>query len=1369
MSAINKINELYWFNKLSGVEENFTFEKFCTGIDNVHGCIEQQLSALLNNRLLDIARQQDLNVFKIIAAVIQVVQQRYFYDRKLVLQLPYLKITGYSLTEHPIYFCSRLKLNDQWTFRKLLQQLHDELLQDLQHAAFDHADLLHKMKINGSGDIAALNEWAFSYTPLNESKGSVTAKIHLTLTRIDRSFKVSVVYDTTCIPDFIASGIVRHVINILESVTRDIDIPLARLDILTSDEIQQLTTGFNNNKTTYSDKTTIIRLFEEQVKATPHLTALVDGDKRLSYEMLEQMAGRICGYLIDHLHCKPGTLVGVLAENSAFAIIAILGILKAGGIFIPIDVRHGVKRAEDIISEAKGIVLSTPEWQEDFQNIAGINYIDPDSLPGSSLSVKREASDFVYSIFTSGTTGKPKGALVYHHSLINHVSWFKRTFEISERDSSIMINSFSFDLTMTLMWSMLTSGGTLHLVAWDIFDPELIVTYMQERQITSLKTPPSTLRALIASEGFKKHGFGEKFRVMQCGGEPVDSYVLGSFMNSHPNAVLSNHYGITETSIGSTCILVTKENITEFDRFALIGFPYDNISVYILDQEFRLMPCGNTGEIFIGGAGVGGGYLNQPELTSEKFIENPFLPGERMYRTGDFGRWHPDGKIEFICRKDDQVKVNGYRIELKEIRSRIMATALVQDCVVVKQTKSDTGDELVAYIELIPHKQLPVVISAIREQLPTFMKLARVVPVSSIPITLNGKVNVNALKALDVKAVEKFNWAQGTSEKRLYDLWVELLGHNQFDSDCDFFDIGGNSLRAIQLVTRINLLFHIKVSIRDIFLNASFTKQIEIIDQKRTVQAIQIVNVPVEAVYPVSHVQKRLWLIAQGQQGNNAVYNISHAFLINTSLEETHINKAFECLLQRHESLRTTFVTIDTQPKQKIADRVSCSLVWHDLQNEVSAWDKALQLINKLAATPFDLSIPPLCALKVFKLGPEKFILQFVIHHIVSDGWSMQILIRDFLVIYEDLRRQKSGSLSPLAIQYKDFTAWHNHWVNSAASNEDRLFWAKELQGKLPMLPLATDEERPSVKSGKGALATFVIPPVIVSQLLQIAKQQQPSGGLVLALSVALLHVYTGQEEIIIGMPFAGRSLPGLEDQVGAYINTLPLRLRFSAKDSFHTLLEICKQQIITVAEHEMLPLDVIVEELNKTNGTNAFPLFNVAVSYNNFDISINEEHQFPVQKVERVPFHQKTSKFDLSFHYYQTPGGLTVGIEYDTDIFLPQRMTTLNKHLVKLMEEVTMFPNKSLGQISVLDEWEEKILGIINTVLKELNQPPVLFTDNFIVDKRSDEVLLAISGALEEQLSISLSAGDLYLFPNAYALVNYIRNMAPEKLSLIV
>ncbi len=592
-------------------------------------------------------------------------------------------------------------------------------------------------------------------------------------------------------------------------------------------------------------------------------------------------------------------------------------------------------------------------------------------------------------------------------------------------------------------------------------------------------------------------------------------------------------------------------------------------------------------------------------------------------------------------------------------------------------------------------------------------------------------------------------------EKELEAMWKDILGNVVISRDLNFFRIGGHSLRAIQLASRIKKRFKIKLLVREIFSASTIAQQAALIRERTMAETDLIPPVEKKPFYELSHSQKRIWITEQGQMRRGGVYNISGCFVVNTAMNLSTMIDAFEQLIRRHESLRTTFLTMAGQPYQRIQESLPFAPAIYDVRQEPDPWTEVHEKITACAEVPFNLEEGPLFRIQLYRVEDEQWVIQLVMHHIISDGWSVQVLIRDFLEYYQGFEKNSEPDFRPLAIQYKDFAAWHNQWVNGAKANAALEYWQQQLKGSQPWLNLPADRPRPERKSGEGALMSAAIPQNIIDAVLRNSNSQK--AVTVLALSVAILHKYTGQTDIVIGMPFAGRFMPELEDQVGCYINMLLLRIRFAADDSFSALVAACESAMLQAMEQEALPLDLVMERIDRSGMQAGSALFNTSVSYNNFDIALKQTHGFPVEKVERILVPQTSSKFDLTFHFYDAPAGFSVGFEYNTDIFYRERIAALYKHFEALITEVAQFLEKPLSELLIWDSIELAIMNVIKTELH--TDKELLLHDDFMKIARHPDMPARIATSLNQLLDIGLSAGDLYLFPNCYALAGYIRN----------
>ncbi len=710
-----------------------------------------------------------------------------------------------------------------------------------------------------------------------ESFDSQHSKFDFTLgiTADGAGLRASVQYSTAILSEATMHRMMLHFVQLLKAVVASLQQKIGALPMLSEAEKDQVVAEFNNTYEQVDDDCTIISLFKKQAALTPDAIALVFGTEQLTYTELDKRSDQLANYLQSR-GVKAESIVPVCLHKSLELIIGILGVLKAGGAYVPVDPGYPKDRIRFMLQDTAAELLLTKEthieslkeiftddkiialdrdWEKINSGIDGISGYD--IKPGQ----------LAYVLYTSGSTGQPKGVAVQHDSLANHLLWFNRQYQLTKDDSSLLISSFSFDGSMTATWPVLLSGGTLHLPQDDLFDPAAVLQYISENSITYIKTLPGIFSALVEQLPLQNNQLCKSLRLIIVGGERMNIADFKTYINVYPNILFANHYGPTECTISSSYYLVDKSNIDVTSRKSIVGKPVANTQIYIVNEEGQLNPAGVPGEIGIAGIGVARGYWNQATLTAEKFVANPFgSPGSRMYKTGDIGRWLADGNIEYIGRRDNQVKIRGYRIELSEIEAVIQQSGLVSQAVVVAKEDSEGNQRLVAYAVADGVFDKPELISWLKNKLPEYMIPLIWIALEKLPLTPNGKVDTKALPEPDGAAVvtDQYVAARNETEENISKIWQELLHVEQVGIHDNFFELGGHSLLAIRVISAIRKNLDVELRIKDLFIHqtiASLAGYINTLNKGLIIPKIEVQERPGQI--PLSFGQERLWFMDQ--------------------------------------------------------------------------------------------------------------------------------------------------------------------------------------------------------------------------------------------------------------------------------------------------------------------------------------------------------------------------------------------------------------------------------------------------------------------------------------------------------------------------
>jgi amino acid adenylation domain-containing protein len=1123
---------------------------------------------------------------------------------------------------------------------------------------------------------------------------------------------------------------------LLESVVRDPEAAICGLEIVSGAERRQLLVEFNDTKSDFPEDKCIQQLFEEQVERAPDNVAVVFEDRQLTYAQLNARANQLAHYLRT-LGVGPEVLVGICLERSLEMVIGLLGILKAGGAYVPLDPEYPKERLASMLEDTQAPVLLTqqrlmaeliedrgskpvlsPSTKLRINSAEGIEDGDSrSSIANSRIHVvcldteweaiaqegeenavsSATARNAAYVIYTSGSTGQPKGVMIEHCGLSNTLNWLSDILELSTQDRCLLKTPITFDAAGREIFPTLIAGGCLVIAeANGHRDCRYIADIIRNEGISIFHCVPSFLWLLMEEPALDG---AAALRAVMCGGEALLPQVVMRFRH-RSGAKLYNVYGPTEAIIDSTYWLCEG---TGAHSTIPIGRPIPNARMYILDEALRPLPLGVPGNLYIGGVSLARGYLDRPELTAEKFVPNPFSeePGARLYKTGDLARYLPDGNIEFLGRADHQVKIRGFRIELGEIEAALDQHPAVREAVALAREDTLGEKRLVAYV-VVEQESRPAandLRSFLKEKLPEHMVPALFVLLDTLPLTPNGKVDRRALPAPDRTRPEldkTFVAPRTPTEELLSEIWAQVLDIERVGIHDNFFDLGGHSLLATQVVSRIREAFQVELPLRRLFevpTVAGLAESIEVADRAgQNLVAPPILPVPRDGNLALSFAQQRLWFIEQLAPGNSA-YHIPAAIRLRGPLNLAALEQCLNQIVQRHESLRTTFAMVDGQPVQVIAPALTIELPVVDLRNlpEAERETEVRRLVTEGAMRPFDLSQGPLVRVALLRLGDEEHVGLLTMHHIVSDGWSTGILIREIARLYVAFSSGGSLSLPELPIQYADFAHWQRQWLQGEVLETQLAYWKQQLAGAPPLLDLPTDRPRPDLQTFRGAHQSLMLPKTLTEGFKALGRQEGVTQFMtLLAAFKVLLYRYTSQDDLIVGTPIANRNRLETEGLIGCFVNALVLRTDLSGNPCFRDLLRRVREVCLGAYAHQDLPFDRLVEELRLKRDLNRNPLFQVMFVLQNASARAVE---LPGLTLSPVEGDSETAHFDLTLVVVDADQGLTASFVYNTDLFEAATIARMLGHFQILLEAMVADPEQRLSDLPLLTDAERQQL----------------------------------------------------------------------------
>ncbi|ASL28768.1 peptide synthetase [Azotobacter chroococcum] len=1092
------------------------------------------------------------------------------------------------------------------------------------------------------------------------------------------------------------AGLLRQ---ILVELVGDPARPLAALDLLNVQDREQLE-AWNACRQSHDPARLLPELIAEQARLRPQAIALVHGATRVSYAELEARANRLARHLIA-CGVGPEARVGLCLERGTAMIEGLLAILKAGGAFVPLDPDYPRERLA-YMAEDSGLkwLVTTSALRGRLPLGEGVEALCLDLLDTGNYSAKLPAvtihpQNLAYLIYTSGSTGRPKGVAVNHAGLSMHVQTIGQRYGMSPEDVELHFASISFDGALERWTVPLAFGSRLVIRDQQLWTAERTCAVLQKEGVTIACFPPSYVGQLL--DWIEAQNLKLPVRSWTLGGEAFTRETYERLQKVLQPKRIINGYGPTETVV--TPLIWEAFPGTALDAaYAPIGTPVGPRRLYVLDSELNPLPLGVAGELYIGGeVGLARGYHQRPELTAERFLPDPFgAPGERMYRTGDLVRWREDGALDYLGRLDQQVKIRGFRIELGEIESRLLAHPQVAEAAVIAR-ETPAGRQLVGY--LVPRGPLdPLEIrKQLAEALPDYMVPAQLMVLERLPLTPAGKVDRAALPEPQWQARDDYEAPQGDSERILAEIWAQLLGLPRVGRNDQFFALGGDSIVALQVVSRLRSGHGLALSLAALFEAPRLADcAARIAPAQQPAPALR--SLPRSGALPLSHAQRRLWFLARLEPENTA-YHMPAGLDLHGRLDRAALQASLDLLVARHESLRTRFVEADGEPRQLVLPPTGLGIVHHDLAELAPAErEAAVQAITaQLLHTPFDLARQPLLRVALLRLGEDRHRLLLVQHHIVSDGWSLQRFIDEFCRAYAAFAEGREPRFDPLPLQYADYAQWQRDWLASGEGARQLDYWRAALGEHQPLLELPADHPRPPRAALRGARLRFNVPQALTARLRELARRENATlFTVLLAAWQSLLHRYSGQEDIRVGVPVAGRSLPETEGVLGCFVNTLVLRGAPSADKPFRRLLGELQQASREALAHQELPFDQLVEALQPQRSLGHHPLFQVAFNHQTVDFSAL--HELPGLTVDPFDPGAAGAQFDLGLDTEEDPDGRLSGfVGYACELFGTPRIERLVQHFLHLLEGLCDDPEQAIGQLPLLTAEEEARIAAWN------------------------------------------------------------------------
>ncbi|MGB6031939.1 MAG: amino acid adenylation domain-containing protein [Bacteroidota bacterium] len=1142
---------------------------------------------------------------------------------------------------------------------------------------------------------------------VNVEMGTATFDMTMSVTESPEGILASMEYNTDLFDATTIRRLMRHFAHLLGGVASDPGQRLSQLPVLSRVEEHQIVREWNIRRQDLPARC-VHQLIETEAASQPDNIAVVSGDARMSYGELNSRANKLARHLMK-LGAGPEVRVGMCMEKSLEMIIGVLGVLKSGAAYVPLDPAQPPERLEYMVRDSNSAILLTQaDLVDSLPFVTGpVLCLDRDwSLvdeePDGDLALEVPFESLAYMIYTSGTTGKPKGTIVSHRSLLNaYLAWEKEYTLKGVARSHLQMANFAFDVFSGDFVRALCSGGKLVLCRREyLLDAERLYDLMVREEVTIAEFVPAVLRNLI--QHLEVSGVTLEFMKVLIAGSDV--WYVGEYKKFlrfiGPGTRLINSFGLTEATIDTTYFEATDLDLPK-ERLVPIGRPFANSQVYILDRNVQPTPVGVNGEIYVGGMGLARGYHERADLTAEKFVPNPFPieAGERLYRTGDLARYLPDGNIEFLGRADHQVKVRGFRVELGEIETAIARHPAVQEGVVLVREDSPGDKALVAYV--VPNQADEFSTGDLRrfllEKVPDYMVPSAFVVLEALPLTPNGKVDRKALPAPDRESRdtgEEYIAPRTAAEEVLAGLWSDVLEVEKVGVHDNFFLLGGHSLLATQLVSRIRKTFEVELPLRKVFETptvAALAEAIETEQRRGTLpKAPPIVPVDRTEEMPLSFAQQRLWFLDQ-LEPDNPFYNLPEIHRVHGPMDVSVLERALNEVVRRHENLRSSIQTVEGKPVQKFASGIAVPIPVVDL-TEIPKEDQEKEIHRRAAQEawrPIPLDRAPLFRLKLLQLAREEHVILLIMHHVISDEWSSRVLVQEIAVLYDAYARGAESPLPDLPIQYADFAHWQRNWMRGEVLEKQLSYWKNQLAGSPPLLELPTDRPRPPVQTFWGSYRKFDLSEKASQGVRELCQREGVTPFMVLvAVLKALLYRYSGQADINIGSPIANRNRAEIEGLIGFFVNTLVLRTNLEGNPSFRELLGRVRDVALGGYAHQDVPFEMIVDNVQPDRDLSHSPLFQVMFVLQTAAARSGGDEMQDLS-ITPVEAHSGTSKFDMTFFMIDDESNLRGALEYNTDLFDASTIDRLVKHFGLLLEALVADPEQLIASVPLLTEAE--------------------------------------------------------------------------------
>ncbi|MFJ2680221.1 non-ribosomal peptide synthetase [Pseudomonas sivasensis] len=1260
-----------------------------------------RLSVGLSEAIRQTAQANESTPFMLLLAAFQTLLYRYSGQRDIRIGVPNANRPRQETQGLIGFFINtlvlRAELDGRLPFNQLLAatretalgaQAHQDLPFEQLLEAFPQAreqGLFQVMFNHQQRDLSALRRlpgMLADELPWHSREAKFDLQLH---TEEDRNGRLSLAFDYA---DEVFEGatiqrLAEHFINLLHAICEQPQQALGDLRLLQADEQQPW-----SQAPCAPAQQWLPELLNQQ---TSDNTALVWQDGSLTFAQLHAQANRLAHYLRDK-GVGPDVCVAIAAERSPQLLIGLLAIVKAGGAYVPLDPDYPAERLAYMLKDSGvQLLLTQTAVLEKLPSADGVCVIAMDSLhleswPTQAPGLHLHGDNLAYVIYTSGSTGQPKGVGNTHGALAERLQWMQATYQLNDTDVLMQKAPISFDVSVwECFWPLITGCRLVLAGPGEHRDPHRIAQLVQEHGVTTLHFVPPLLQLFIDEPLVPEC---TSLRRLFSGGEALPAELRNRVLAQLPAAQLHNRYGPTETAINVTHWHCTAED----GERSPIGRPLGNVICRVLDDHLNLLPAGVPGELCIGGIGLARGYLGRAGLTAERFIADPLgEAGARLYRTGDRVRWNADGVLEYLGRLDQQVKLRGFRVEPEEIEARLLALDGIAQAVVLVRNAT-----LIGYYTASRALDEQDVKAALAAELPEYMVPAQLMRLDAMPLSPSGKLDRRALPEPVWQTREHIE-PETPLQQQIAAIWREVLGLPQIGLRDDFFALGGHSLLATQIISRTRQACDVELPLRTLFEASelgAFAEQVGLIQASgQRNQQTAIAKVDRSQPVPLSYSQQRMWFLWQ-MEPDSPAYNVGGMARLRGVLDVGRFEAALQALIMRHETLRTTFPSVDGVAYQKVSPQTGVRMDWQDISelNETEREQRLQQLADHEAHTPFNLETGPLLRACLVKAGEQEHYLVLTLHHIVTEGWAMDIFARELSALYEAFIDERLSPLSPLPVQYLDYSVWQRQWLESGERQRQLDYWTAQLGTEHPLLELPGDRPRPPVQSHQGELYRFDLSDALAARVRAFNVERGLTLFMTMTATLAvLLYRYSGQTDLRIGAPVANRIRPESEGLIGAFLNTQVLRCQLNGQMNVGELFEQIRHTVIEGQSHQDLPFDHLVEALQPPRSAAYNPLFQVMCNVQRWEFQ--QSRQLAGMTVEYLANDARATKFDLNLEVTDLDHRLGCCLTYSTDLFDEPRIARMAEHWRNLLEALIADPDQRLSELPLLTATEQRAL----------------------------------------------------------------------------